>query len=528
MKPVDAQTFAKRLKFILMSHKIGEYVTEDSLELMLENIVSVAYEEGFFDLKYLDIYLRKEYNVPPEKVGEILKDIQSVQEKLEIRTFFPDHTSEQEDAFFRLIKSRSSAKAASGSPQSNDKDDITLSKAISLVSAAEKSKSGTDKIKCPRCGFVQPLSHRCLNCNLDIENFYSLQKKYQTKEPAVEQGDEKRTKRIKLFSLLTVAFMVLCGVLYMVYRRNSGIKTAARPVLSTMKAIGVSSSQINLNWECRYCNQKEYKIERKTGMDGTYSQIAAVGADKRKYSDTGLLEGTTYCYKIFFNSYAKHFNISCAATLPAAPSELTAEVISESEIRISWTNNSNNADGFVIDRKVGDAKSYSRVAVLGRETADYSDADLKEGENYCYRVSVYKSRIENSSPAEDVCAETLIIRPPAPANLKAIISQGDKIYLSWRDNSANEDGFIVERRAGVDNSFHRIKTVGANVTQCNVIAYPPGTGISFRIKAYNSSGESAYSNEARVVTPYRDFNQGERPPGGGYDWDGGGEDDDDY
>jgi len=525
MKPADAQTFAKRLKFILMSHKIGEYVAEDMLEQMLENIVSVAYEEGFFDLKYLDIYLRKEYNVPPEKVEEILKDIQSVQEKLEIKTFFPDHTAEQEDAFFRLIKSRSQAKQATESPHADGKDDITLSKAISLVSAAEKSKSGTDKIKCPRCGFVQPLSHRCLNCNLDIENFYSLQKKYQTKEPVAGQDDEKKARRIKLVSLLTVVFLALCGVLYAVYRQNSGIKTPAKPPLSTMKAVGVSSSRISLNWECRYCNQTEYKIERKTGMDGTYSQIAVVGPDKRNYSDDGLLEGTTYCYKIFFNSYAKHFNISCAATLPAAPSELAAAAVSKSEIKISWTNSSGNADGFVIDRKAGSASSYRRVAVLGRETGDYLDTGLKEGQNYCYRVSAYKSRIENSSPSQDVCAATVIVRPSAPANLKAIISQGDKIYLSWTDNSDNEDGFIIERKVGLENDYHRIKTAGANVTQSNVIAYPPGTGISFRIKAYNSSGESAYSNEARVVTPYRDLNQEERPSGGGYDWHGGGEDD---
>ena len=83
MKAVDPQTFVKRLKFILLSHKIEEYVPENQLQQMLENVISVAYEEGFFDLKYLDIYLTREYKLPPEKVTEILRDIQSIQEKLE-------------------------------------------------------------------------------------------------------------------------------------------------------------------------------------------------------------------------------------------------------------------------------------------------------------------------------------------------------------------------------------------------------------------------------------------------------------
>ena len=37
-----------------------------------------------------------------------------------------------------------------------------------------------------------------------------------------------------------------------------------------------------------------------------------------------------------------------ATTLPAAPSNLTGTVISGSEIDISWTNNANNATGFLM------------------------------------------------------------------------------------------------------------------------------------------------------------------------------------
>ncbi|MBI4837631.1 MAG: fibronectin type III domain-containing protein [Nitrospirae bacterium] len=67
---------------------------------------------------------------------------------------------------------------------------------------------------------------------------------------------------------------------------------------SNLIATPISSTQINLSWTDNSNNETGFKIERKLGVDGTYSQIADVGANATTYADAVLLIGTVYYYRI--------------------------------------------------------------------------------------------------------------------------------------------------------------------------------------------------------------------------------------
>jgi subtilisin family serine protease len=72
---------------------------------------------------------------------------------------------------------------------------------------------------------------------------------------------------------------------------------------SDLAAEAVSSSQVSLAWTDQSTDESGFKIERKTGLGGTYSGIPAAGADGESYRDTGLSAATTYYYRIrAFNS----------------------------------------------------------------------------------------------------------------------------------------------------------------------------------------------------------------------------------
>jgi len=76
-----------------------------------------------------------------------------------------------------------------------------------------------------------------------------------------------------------------------------GTTPLAKPTAAT--ATAVSSSQINLTWIDNSASETGYKIERKTGLAGTYSQIALVGANVQSYPDTnGLAPNTKYYYRV--------------------------------------------------------------------------------------------------------------------------------------------------------------------------------------------------------------------------------------
>lgn len=87
--------------------------------------------------------------------------------------------------------------------------------------------------------------------------------------------------------------------------------------------------------------------------------------------------------------------------------------------------------------------------------------------------------------------------------LLASIAYGAQFTLTWTDNSTNETGFRIERAAGLNatSGFAEIATVGANVVTYVDAGLPNSTSYSYRLRAYNSAGNSGYSNTASGTTP---------------------------
>jgi fibronectin type 3 domain-containing protein len=76
---------------------------------------------------------------------------------------------------------------------------------------------------------------------------------------------------------------------------------------------------------------------------------------------------------------------------------------------------------------------------------------------------------------------------PAPAQLT----------LTWQDNSNNEVDFAIERNTGTNGAYTKITSVVANVTSYPVdSSVTRGVNYCYRVRAVNSAGASAYTNEA--------------------------------
>jgi hypothetical protein len=87
----------------------------------------------------------------------------------------------------------------------------------------------------------------------------------------------------------------------------------------------------------------------------------------------------------------------------------------------------------------------------------------------------------------------------APSSLTATPS-GSQVALSWTDNSTIEDGFKIERQTGGTGSFIQIATRGANVTNFTDTGSALDTTYAYRVRAFNTAGNSAYSNTATAST----------------------------
>jgi hypothetical protein len=73
------------------------------------------------------------------------------------------------------------------------------------------------------------------------------------------------------------------------------------------------------------------------------------------------------------------------------------------------------------------------------------------------------------------------------------------LRLTWSDNSSNETGFRIERKTGTGGSFALVATVAANAMSHVDTGLIDGTTYCYRVRAYNGSSVSSYSNESCSV-----------------------------
>jgi hypothetical protein len=91
--------------------------------------------------------------------------------------------------------------------------------------------------------------------------------------------------------------------------------TISEPVIvieapTNLSATEVSPTQINLHWTDTSTNEQGFKIERKTGAAGVYSEIASVGVDSTSYQDHSVAANKSYYYRVRAYSGGSYSNYS--------------------------------------------------------------------------------------------------------------------------------------------------------------------------------------------------------------------------
>jgi hypothetical protein len=303
--------------------------------------------------------------------------------------------------------------------------------------------------------------------------------------------------------LLAISCLVLSGVC---------LAGAPKPPLNPTgtTATAISSTQIDVTWLDNANNETGFRIERKIGVSGTFEELDTVGPNVEYYPDTSCDPDTEYCYQIIaYNVYgdSSPSPTDCETTPggsvqpPAAPSGLTATTVSSTTIDLDWTDNATNEDGFLIQRKVGVGGTFANLDTVGANQTSYGDDTCDAETTYCYQVRAYNTA-GDSAWSNEACDTTPAAPSPpaAPTGLTAAAVDHDTIDLDWTDNATNEDGFLIQRKLGVGGTFGNLDTVGANQTSYSDNSCDPETAYCYQVRAYNTAGDSAWSNEACDTT----------------------------
>jgi titin len=171
-----------------------------------------------------------------------------------------------------------------------------------------------------------------------------------------------------------------------------------------LTANAVSCNQINLAWTDNSDNETSFKIERST--DGSvFFEIDSVGTDITTYNDTTVLENTTYWYRVrasnafgdsAYSNTATATTPVCPTNPPDPPTNLVAKGKGKAKINLTWTDNSNNEDGFNIYRGT-DGIVFDPLDTVGPDVTTYDDFSALSGVTYYYKVCAYNGDGESCS-----------------------------------------------------------------------------------------------------------------------------------
>jgi len=222
-----------------------------------------------------------------------------------------------------------------------------------------------------------------------------------------------------------------------------------------LTANAISSNQINLVWVTPASNGGAtitgYEIDRSLNGGTSWSVLVAnTGSSGVTYSDTGLTAATTYTYRVeAINSVgtgaaSNTASATTSASVPGAPTGLTANTISYNQINLAWTAPASNGGaaitGYEIDRSLNGGGSWSILVANTLSTAvAYSDNGLTPGTTYTYRVDAINS-VGVGASSNTASATTQVAYVPitltnsgssTPANYQQLVSVNSNTYSTY-------------------------------------------------------------------------------------------------
>lgn len=176
-----------------------------------------------------------------------------------------------------------------------------------------------------------------------------------------------------------------------VYVRDRGGLSPSPP--TELRALAVSASTIRLDWTDTSGDETHFVVQRQSG-GGAFTDLGMTAANVSTYLDTTLAPDTAYLYRVFaVNSNgasgpSNEVGETSLPLVPAAPTGLVATVVSDVAIQLSWVDQSDNEDGFEIQRRSAQTE-YETIDTRPSGFRQMLDEGLTPHLTYFYRVRAY-------------------------------------------------------------------------------------------------------------------------------------------
>jgi chitodextrinase len=283
-------------------------------------------------------------------------------------------------------------------------------------------------------------------------------------------------------------------------------QTASPPAISVFEASGYDEGSIFLRWWPVSLIGDEIYIERKGS--GDWLEIARSVYHLNEYVDAGLPIGTVFSYRIRARNSSGLSEYSSEATVrvpsgpptgsPEAPL-LQIENVTPHAVPLNWTA-VEYVQGFSLERKTGSG-DWVVIMHLDGGRISFTDELVFPSTTYTYRVRA--SNTYGNSPYSSEVVVTTLAGPPAIPRAPDIWGFSDgkatSLSLEWYE-IFNATGYLLESKVGADGVWTEVANIFAGDTKFTHTNLTAATTYFYRLRAYNESGASDYSNEYELTT----------------------------
>lgn len=172
------------------------------------------------------------------------------------------------------------------------------------------------------------------------------------------------------------------------------------PVMpENLKATALYSNLVRLTWIDKSNNEDGFHIYVRDKYRNQYKHLFDIGANMTSTHIWELDPQTQYYFYVeAFNSHGNspHSNIAVTTTpqtyvhgSPEAPTNLEILKQGQTEVEITWQDNSNNEDGFKIARKLKGSTYYEIIDSVQSDVLTYREVGLEPDRIYVYKVCAF-------------------------------------------------------------------------------------------------------------------------------------------
>lgn len=276
-----------------------------------------------------------------------------------------------------------------------------------------------------------------------------------------------------------------------------------------------------------------YKIEAREAKRATWYEVDVVEVSENQYVVKDLIENNSYYFRVSAKNAVgiseplesdTCVSIKRPPGAPDTPVPLLVTDIESDGCTLEWKapawTGGEDLKGYLIESRIGDKGEWKKVSDIEAGQTRYKVKNLKEGQEYYFRISSYNSK-GSSKPLElnrPVVPKKKLTTPSIPTGpISVLTTKKDSITIQWGPPKNNGGApiirYIVYYREVNKPNWLRATTCSSETFSCQVANLTENADYHFKIVAENHVGASEGLQTQEPIKARSQYNVPDRPEG---------------